>query len=351
MPVNSDCPESAAPWVSFCMTTRRRPDFLLKSLKAIQRQSVGDFEVIVSDNDTAASARPVVESLNDSRFRYYCNESDLGMNASFNRSLSKARGEFVVMITDDDPVYPEMLEILRDLAQQHPGYGCYFGGADMFQLNPDIAKITLHKVGANSCLAPLPYGTVRTYTAEAFPHAYFSGEIGIYMLWSVGMTRRAIAQSIGLPDYGSPYLGDFVYTASTCSHSGCVVTNQSVGCQTVHEFNFGRTECGQLKTALLGFVDSMEKRLSRRPDWPSLKPKVERFVGQWSVLHCIFLREYFRQLGLDDAELKATRRAILAIPFMRRMRLFYHAGVVFLGLQRFQANLRTYGLKRMSKRS
>lgn len=332
------------------MTTRRRPDFLLKTLKAIQRQTITDFEVIISDNDPAASGRAVVEGLNDSRFRYYCNEADLGMNPSFNRSLARAQGEFVVMITDDDPVYPEMLETLQGLALKYPGYGCYFGGADMLQLNPDIAKLTLHKVGTNSCLAPLPYGTVRTYSAETFPHAYFRGEIGIYMLWSVGMTRREIAQSVGLPDYGTPYLGDFVYTVTTCSRAGVVVTNQSVGCQTVHDFNFGRRECGQLKTALLGFVNTLSDRLSTRPDWQTLKPKLERFAGQWIILHCVFLRQYFKQLKLDDRELKATLQDVFKIPFMKRARLFYYAGAAFLSFQQLQIYLRTYGLRRMLRR-
>lgn len=341
---------SSVPWVSFCMTTRRRPDFLIKTLKAIQRQSVSDFEVIVSDNDTAGSGRSVVEGLNDSRFRYYCNEADLGMNASFNRSLSKARGEFVVMITDDDPIYPEMLETLKELSEKHPGFGCYFGGADMFHLNPDIAKITLHKVGANSCLAPLPYGTVRTYSAEVFPHAFFEGAIGIYMLWSVGMTRREIAQSVGMPDYGTPYLGDFVYTATTCSKAGVVVTNKSVGCQTVHDFNFGRKECGQLKAALVGFVDTMSARFASRNDWQSLKPKLEKFAAQWIILHCVFLKEYFKQIKQDDSELKATLSEIYKIPFMRGMRLYYHAGNAFLAFQRLQAYLRTYGMKRMRQK-
>jgi Glycosyl transferase family 2 len=48
-------------WVSFCMTTRRRPDFLIKTLRSIQRQTISDFEVIVSDNDTAGSGGPVEE--------------------------------------------------------------------------------------------------------------------------------------------------------------------------------------------------------------------------------------------------------------------------------------------------
>jgi glycosyltransferase involved in cell wall biosynthesis len=331
------------------MTTRRRPDFLIKTLKSIQRQTVGDFEVIISDNDTAGSGRAVVESLQDTRLQYYCNEADLGMNASFNRSLAKARGEFVVMITDDDPIYPEMLETLRNLSQKHPGYGCYFGGADMLQLNPDIARFTLHKVGTNSCLAMLPHGTIRIYTPEQFPHAFFSGEIGIYMLWSVGMTRREIAQSVGMPDYGSPYLGDFVYTVTTCSHSGVVVTNEALGCQTVHDFNFGRKECGQLKSALLGFVGCIEKKFSPRSDWPALKPKVEKFAGQWMLLQCVFLRQYFKHLKIENHDLKQTFRELMTVPFVRRMRFYYYAGAAFIAFQQFLANLRNYGLSRMRK--
>ena len=331
------------------MSTRRRPDFLLKTLKSLQRQTLTDFEAIISDNDPEASAHAVVESLNDPRLHYHCNGTDLGMNASFNRSLALARGEYVVMITDDDPVYPEMLETLRDLSQKHPGYGCYFGGADMLQLNPNIAKFTLHRVGTNSCLAPLPYGTVRTYTAEQFPHAFFNGEIGIYMLWSVGMTRREIAQSVGMPSYGSPYLGDFVYTISTCAHSGVVVANQSLGCQTVHDFNFGRKECGQLKTALLGFTDCMTKRFSHRSDWPNLKPKVEQFVAQWMILHCIFLRQYFKHLKITDNDLQATLRDLFTVPFVRRRRFFYYAGAAFVAFQQFQADLRARGLRRMTR--
>src|SRR3954451_7827687 len=100
------------------MTTRRRPDFLLKTLRSLQRQTVSDFEGIICDNDPAASGRAVVEGLNDKRFRYYANGEDLGMNASFNRSLMMAQGTFVVMITDDDPIYNEMLEILLSLSEK-----------------------------------------------------------------------------------------------------------------------------------------------------------------------------------------------------------------------------------------
>ena len=51
-----------------------------------------------------------VEVINDVRFKYFNNEKNLGMKKSFNRSLDRSSGEYIVMIADDDPVYPDMLE-------------------------------------------------------------------------------------------------------------------------------------------------------------------------------------------------------------------------------------------------
>jgi hypothetical protein len=217
-------------------------------------------------------------------------------------------------------------------------------------MNPRIAKFTLHRVGTNSCLAPLPFGTVRTYTTETYPHAFFGGELQMYTLWSVGIVRREIAQEIGgLPDYGSPYLGDFAYIVSACTHSGCAVINQSFGCQTVHDFNFGRKECGEMKTAALGFVKCIEDRFSKRADWAQLKPKLERFVGQWVVLHSLFLKQYFKEYKIRDHDLNSVLREAFRIPWVRRMRHYYYLGGAFLRFQRLQVELRNGGLRRMRK--
>jgi glycosyltransferase involved in cell wall biosynthesis len=345
---NSSKP-TTPPWASFCLSTRRRPEFLTGTLKSIQRQTFGDFEVIIADNDPGQSARAIVDALNDTRFCYFPNEADIGMIPSFNRSLARATGEFVVMITDDDPIYPEMLEVVKRLSEQHPGYGSYFGGADMLQLKPEVAGLTLHRVGTNSCLAPLPYGAVRTYSEQAFPHAFFSGEIGTYMLWSVGAVRRDIAQSVRVPDYGSPYLGDHAYTALTCSRAGCVITNRALGCQTVHDFNFGRKECGEMKAAVLGFTSHLAQEFSRRSDWPELKPKVERYAAQWIVLHALFLKQYFKLFRIEDDNLKTVVRELFQIPFIRGLRPMYYLGYLFWRFQRFQAGLRQTGLRRMQR--
>src|SRR5882724_9793787 len=89
------------PWVTFCMTTYKRPAYLKKQIAAILRQTFSDFAVIISDNDPEASAEGIVKSFDDDRIQYHLNEVNLGMIKSFNRSLAKAKSEYIVMITDD----------------------------------------------------------------------------------------------------------------------------------------------------------------------------------------------------------------------------------------------------------
>src|SRR5215211_6743700 len=97
---------SERPWVSFCMSTYMRPTFLEKQIATILKQSFTNFEIVISDNDPNSSVETILERFEDSRIRYQLNETNLGMVKSFNRSLARARGEFIVMITDDDPIYP-----------------------------------------------------------------------------------------------------------------------------------------------------------------------------------------------------------------------------------------------------
>src|ERR1700689_2325455 len=111
------------PLVSFCFTTYRRPDILINTVKTILLQTITEFEIIISDNDPEESGKKVVSVLSDERIKYFPNEQNLGMIISFNKSLERSTGEFVVMMADDDPVYPDLLETLLSLENKYPGYG------------------------------------------------------------------------------------------------------------------------------------------------------------------------------------------------------------------------------------
>ena len=288
------------PKVSFCFTTFKRHDYLKSTLESVQNQTFSDFEVIVSDNDPEESGRTVVKSF-DSRFKYFPNNENLGMKKSFNKSLERSSGEFIVMIADDDPVYPDMLETLLALTDKYPGHGMYLGGSNWFCTDPDLAHFYGCKVGVNSCLAYRPIDQVQAYSANDFLVNFFNFKIFPNYLWSTAIVKRKILISQGgVPDYETAFLGDYAYMSIMGGHSGCVVINKALGHQTLHKQNFGRAQNEQLLILAKNFTEYVSSRLNHLKDWKTIEANMQHFVAVWLVRHLGFLKAY--SISTDDKE-------------------------------------------------
>ena len=314
------------PLVSFCFTTFKRQDYLRKTLEGIRLQTYSNFEVVVSDNDPEGSGRASVEGMNDKRFKYFPNGENLGMKKSFNKSLERSSGEFIVMIADDDPVYPDMLETLVDLSIKHPGKGMYLGGCNWFCTDPDLADFYHCKVGANSCLAHRPLGEVSVFDASSFLKSFFNFNIFPNYLWSCGMVRRDVMIKMGgVPDYGTAFLGDYAYMSIMGGYSGCVTINQALGHQTLHKQNFGRAQNEQLLTLGDAFMNYVSGKLSHLQAWPLIKKDMEHFVAVWILRHLHFLKEYSIHVGDTSnlEELNDFERKIFQLPLMKPYRAKY----------------------------
>src|SRR5271156_4651934 len=138
--------------VSFCFTTYKRPDILIETIKTILLQTIPDFEIIISDNDPDESGKKVVTVLTDDRIKYFPNKENLGMIRSFNKSLERSTGKFIIMMADDDPVYPDLLETLFSLEKNYPGYGIYLGGGDLYCTRSSLARLNNLRIGTNTFL-------------------------------------------------------------------------------------------------------------------------------------------------------------------------------------------------------
>lgn len=313
-------------FVSFCFSTYKRPDHLRTTLKKILLQTFRDFEVIVSDNDPGESGRVTVESFNDPRFRYFANGENLGMKKSYNKSLERSTGLYIVMIADDDPVYPDMLETLVDLQREFPGYGMYMGGCDWFCMDAELGRLYNFKVGTNSCLSDkhnVDHKEVfqpgdflkRLFTFNIFPH----------YLWSTMIVKREILVGIGgVPEYGTPFLGDYAYMSALGARSGCVIINRSLGCQTLHKENFGRSQNEQIATAAQNFPIYVESKASHLPEWQDIKDSMLRFTGLWVVSHMSFLSSYYKKTKTSPTGLREAEKAVFQIGYMKRYKFKYY---------------------------
>jgi len=312
------------PKVSFCFTTFKRHDYLNSTLESVKKQNFSDFEVIVSDNDPEQSGKGVVENF-DSRFKYFPNNENLGMKKSFNKSLERSSGEFIVMIADDDPVYPDMLETLINLSEKYPGYGMYLGGCNWFCTEPDLADFYNCKVGVNSCLAHKPFEQVDIFTANDFLLNFYNFKIFPNYLWSTAIVKRqALIDKGGVPDYGTAFLGDYAYMSVAASYSGCVVINKALGHQTLHKQNFGRNQNEQLLILANNFTDYVSQRLNHLKDWSIIKKRMQHFVAVWLVRHLGFLKAYSIATGDKEniADLNRIEKTIFTT-FLKKYKLKY----------------------------
>jgi succinoglycan biosynthesis protein ExoM len=110
--------------VSVCVCTFQRPLQLLRTLQSIDRQrliKVRVAEVVIVDNDAAASARNAVAEFS-ARSRHhvrYVVEPNKGLSAARNRILREAIGQWLAFIDDDEVASEDWIEALADCAQSH----------------------------------------------------------------------------------------------------------------------------------------------------------------------------------------------------------------------------------------
>jgi glycosyltransferase involved in cell wall biosynthesis len=338
------------PWVSFCLATYQRPDKLQNVLASIAKQDFSDFEVIISDNDPQMSSKRIVDGFADSRFRYLSTQQNIGMIKNFNKAISHACGEFIVMITDDDPIYPEMLKTLHTLSVERPGFGAYYGACDVIFETNEIAETYQTKAGKKSYTISQPRGSVRSYSSEDFPTAFFGHRIFPYMLWSTGIIRRKIViENEGVPDYGSPFLADFAYLALAGERQGFVAVNVPLGYQAIHGKNSGFSDPHSLVVAVKGCHDYIDRRLSSRRDWKKIRNLMEKYLAIYAITHTIAMQRFYRiaKISSPKQHTVTSTAELVAVPYIKRHWHFYYI------LRIFEANpalRRVYGYLQIARR-
>lgn len=75
-----------------------------------------DYEIIISDNSLGNynEIHNLVQTLNDTKIKYFHTPRNLPLNRSFEFAFSKARGEMIIPIGSDDGILPWGLETLRN---------------------------------------------------------------------------------------------------------------------------------------------------------------------------------------------------------------------------------------------
>jgi glycosyltransferase involved in cell wall biosynthesis len=297
------------------MSTYKRPDFLRSQLKSLLKQTFTNFQIIISDNDTSASAESIVKEINDPRISYECNGENLGMIASFNKSIKKARSKYIVTITDDDPVDSSMLADFHRIISEYPGYSIYLGchrktGKDAIEVfkNKDYLFQILHPALTKN------------------------------LLWSSGIIKTSVVQGFGgIPDFGSPHFADHALLALSGKETGGVLINKMYSSLSSHNENFSKKNFELYYIGCLEFYKFITQNFDKSFYIKGKNNALLRHLYRWFIANSFSLRKYFTYKNRDTEiimQISDFSEKIMKIPFMRNVRFKYYFKVFIFFLKR-----------------
>src|SRR5262245_33198696 len=99
--------------------TRERAETLQYDHGPCLDQEFDNYEIIVSDNCSSPATKAVVDAAASRKVRYVRTPEPVAMSNNWEFGVSHARGEYVVLIGDDDGLLPHALRELDRLARDH----------------------------------------------------------------------------------------------------------------------------------------------------------------------------------------------------------------------------------------
>ncbi|MHB1567565.1 MAG: glycosyltransferase family 2 protein [Solirubrobacteraceae bacterium] len=117
---------------SVLLPTHNRLEYLRYAVESVLRQEDDDWEIVVSDNCSQDDIDGYVSGLGDPRIRYVRTGRFVPVTENWNNALRHSRGEFVVMLGDDDALLPGYFSGLRDLLERFERPDAIYTGALLF---------------------------------------------------------------------------------------------------------------------------------------------------------------------------------------------------------------------------
>jgi len=119
------------PFFSVLITSYNRPNYIAECVESVLANEGQDYELIISDDASPSSSaveaamQPYLTHLN---VRFYKQKSNLGEPGNRNFLVSQARGEYNIILCDDDKLLPHALQTIRGYIERQSNQDLYMFG-------------------------------------------------------------------------------------------------------------------------------------------------------------------------------------------------------------------------------
>lgn len=140
------------PLVTVYIPTYNRVEMLKRAVESVLNQTYTNLEVIVVDDFSPDNTLEYLAEISqqDSRVRYFQNETNSGACVSRNKAINEAKGEFITGLDDDDYILPERLEQFvkswPEAKEKYPEMICLFSNVIVKKQDGKLKKYKKPKV-------------------------------------------------------------------------------------------------------------------------------------------------------------------------------------------------------------
>lgn len=186
----------AAPLFTILLPTHSRPDVIGYAIGSILAQTQQDFELFVVGDGAAPGTAAAVQGFSDPRIRWFDLPKAAGFGyANRNIALRHAQGRYVALMSDDDLLFSDHLNLLRAgldggamIACTRAAWVSSDGIAAPFPTNLSLPDEAKHFLTRSNCLPAACFAYVREALDDPAPWPEDSPGAGDWDLW-----RRIIA--------------------------------------------------------------------------------------------------------------------------------------------------------------
>lgn len=165
------------PLVTIAIPTYNRAGrYLKQALESAVNQTYQDIEIIVSDNCSTDNTEAVVRRFSDPRIGYFRQAQNIGANNNFNFCLEQARGDYFLLLQDDDMIDADFVDICMRAAHYDTEVGIIRTGTCIIDSHGEVLYEAPNRVGGLS-------------TVDFF-RGWFTGKTSLYLCSTLFNTRR-----------------------------------------------------------------------------------------------------------------------------------------------------------------
>jgi glycosyltransferase involved in cell wall biosynthesis/ADP-heptose:LPS heptosyltransferase/ubiquinone/menaquinone biosynthesis C-methylase UbiE len=119
------------PFISICIPTYNRAQFLSLAIQSALNQNYQNYEILIIDDGSTDNTGQIVKEFASQKIRYIKKENE-GRPKTRNKLIHEAKGDYILWLDDDDILAEELLPKYSKILQKDPTIDVIYGNLQLF---------------------------------------------------------------------------------------------------------------------------------------------------------------------------------------------------------------------------